>query len=281
MKKFLTFIILFGTLHAIAQVPIEVKIESRPSSQGVQSAFEVMVPQATPKDAIELWQKTIIPKSLFKKEPKMEKVKDEWIVNDLLITDITTMPLNVYTQVNSFTGNIFFRVFLKSESGFLGAQGSSPQTTDAAVKYVRDFAVELYRQAVEKELKQEEKELKGLENNLEKLHKQNKSYNNKITDAQQDEISLKKEAMQNEEILRNQQMVIQLDSSGSKGKTAQEIMEKQAKDTQKDLQKTQKSQVKYSRKFDKNVRDQKSKVAAIEKQKSRVKEVQTKLNNIK
>jgi hypothetical protein len=281
MKKFLTFIILFGTLRAVAQVPIEVKIESRPSSQGVQSAFEVMVPQATPKDAIELWDKTIIPKSLFKKEPKMEKVKDEWIVNNLLITDITTLPLNVYTQVNSFTGNIFFRVFLKSESGFLGAPGSSPQTTDAAVKYVRDFAVELYRQAVEKELKQEEKELKGLENNLDKLQKQNKSFNNKITDAQQDEISLKKEAMQNEEVLRNQQMVIQLDSSGSKGKTAQEIMEKQAKDTQKDLQKSQKSQVKYSKKFDKNVRDQKSKVAAIEKQKSRVEEVQTKLNNIK
>jgi hypothetical protein len=281
MKKFLTFIILAGTLHVNAQVPIEVKIESRPSSQGIQSAFEVMVPQATPKEAVELWQKTIIPKSLFKKEPKMEKVKDEWIVNNLLIADITTLPLNVYTQVNSFTGNIFFRVFLKTETGFLGAQGSSPQTTEAAVKFVRDFAVELYRQAVEKELKQEEKELKGLENNLEKLQKQNKSFNNKITDAQQDEISLKKEAMQNEEILRNQQMEIRLDSSGSKGKTAQEIMEKQAKDTQKDLQKSQKSQVKYSKKFDKNVRDQKNKVATIEKQKSRVREVQTKLNNIK
>ncbi len=281
MRTLLTLIFIAGFMSVAAQMPIEVKIESRPSSLGIQTAFEVLIPQATTNDAIDLWKKTIIPGGLFKKEPKMEKVKDEWIVNNVLISDITNLPLNVFTQVTSFPGNIYVRIFLQSEGGFLGSSGSSPETTDAAVRFIRNYAVDLYRKTVEKELKVEQKNLKELENDLSKLTKQNKSYNRKISEAQKDERELKVEAVQNEELLKNQENVIELDNPEGKGKTYQEQLEKQAKDTEKDLNKAQKSQKKFNRKVNKNEKAQREKSNEIEKQKIRVEEVKTKLNNIR
>jgi hypothetical protein len=281
MRTLLTILFFLGVIGLKAQINIEVKVESRPSSLGIQPAFEVMVPQATANDAIDLWKKTILPGGLFKKQPKMDKVKDEWIVNSVLISDITAMPLNVFTQVNSFTGNIFVRIFFQTEGGFLGSSGSSNETVAAATKFVRNYAVELYREAVGKELKQEEKKLTDLENDLSKLERQNKSVNNKISDAQKDEKDLKNEVLQNEELLRNQQNIIQVDSANPGTKTVQEQLEKQVKETEKDLEKTQKSQYKYDKKLSKNDRDQKDKIFEIDRQKGRVDEVRRKLDNIR
>ncbi|HPT31975.1 MAG TPA: hypothetical protein PLW67_09050 [Prolixibacteraceae bacterium] len=277
MRTICTLLFVWIVLGIQAQIPIVVKIEQRPSSQGVQPAFEVMVPQATATEAIDLWKETIMPKGLFKKGPKMEKVKDEWLVNNVLISDITSSPLNVITQVSSFTGNIYVRIFLQTETGFLGPVGSSPEAVDAANRYIRNYAVDLYRQAVTKELRQEEKELKELENSLGRLQKQNRSYNKQITEAQRDEKDLKNEALQNEELLRSQQNMITLGNTTESGK---EQLEKQVKDTHKDIDKNKKEQYKYSRKVSKNERDQRDKISAIERQKMKVEEVRKKLGGI-
>ena len=281
MRTLFTFLFFLGVLGLKAQVTIEVKVEPRPCSLGVQPAFEVMVPQATPNDAIDLWKKTILPGGLFKKEPKMDKVKDEWVVYSVIISQVNVLPVNVITQVNSFTGNIFVRIFFQTENGFLGNSGSSNESVTAASNLVRNYAVELYRQAVQKELKEEEKTLKDLENDLSRLQKQSKTYNNKITDAQKDEKDLKNEVLQNEELLRNQQNVIQVESGSLGAKTAQEQLEKQVKDTEKDLEKTQKSQYRFDKKLSKNEVEQKDKAFEIERQKARVEEVKNKLRNIK
>jgi len=263
-----------------AQVPIVVKIEQRPSSLGVQPAFEVMVPQATASEAIDLWKETILPKGLFKKNPKMEKVKDEWLVSSVLISDITSSPLNVITQVNSFTGNIYIRIFLQTENGFLGPVGSSPEAVDAATRYIRNYAVDLYRQAVTKELRAEEKELKELQNSLIRLQRNNRNYNDKISDAQKDEKDLKNEALQNEELLRSQQNMITLGNTGTNGGNPTEQLEKQVKETRKDMERNQKDQYKFSRKVSKNEREQRDKISAIERQKMKVEEVRKKLSII-
>jgi hypothetical protein len=281
MRTSFTLLLILAGLVLHAQVPIEVKIEPRPSSKGIQPSFEVMVPQATANDAIDLWKKTIIPGRLFKKTPKMEKKGDEWMVNNVLITDITAIPLNVYTQVSSFSGSIYFRAFFQAETGFLGSQESSEEVVSEASRFVRNYAVQLYRQAVGKELKQEERKLKDLENKLSRLQKQNRNFNNKISDAQRDEMDLKNEALQNEELLKNQQNIIQVDSTDLNTGKAREQMEKQVRDNQKDITKSQKSQNRYSRKAYSNQKDQKEKINQIEQQRQKVAEVQTKLDNIR
>jgi len=280
MKTFYTLLFVCMVLGLQAQVPIVVKIEQRPSSLGVQPAFEVMVPQATASEAIDLWKETILPKGLFKKNPKMEKVKDEWLVSSVLISDITSSPLNVITQVNSFTGNIYIRIFLQTENGFLGPVGSSPEAVDAATRYIRNYAVDLYRQAVTKELRAEEKELKELQNSLIRLQRNNRNYNDKISDAQKDEKDLKNEALQNEELLRSQQNMITLGNTGTNGGNPTEQLEKQVKETRKDMERNQKDQYKFSRKVSKNEREQRDKISAIERQKMKVEEVRKKLSII-
>jgi hypothetical protein len=281
MKTLFTFLFILAVSVLQAQVPIEVKVEKRPSSKGVQPSFEVMVPQATAGEAIDLWKKTIVPGKLFKKTPKMSKAQDEFIVNDVLISDITAMPLNVITQVSSFTGNIYFRAFLQTEAGFLGSDGSTEEVVSAATRYVRNYAVQLYRQAVGKELKQEEKKLKELENKQSRLQRQNKNFNNKISDARRDERDLQNEAQQNEELLNNQQNIIGVDSTDPNAKNAKDQLDKQLRDNQKDIAKTQKSQNRYSRKVYKNQKDQREKANQIERQQQKVEEVQTKLDNIR
>ncbi|HPJ78719.1 MAG TPA: hypothetical protein P5086_10110 [Prolixibacteraceae bacterium] len=280
MKRMIFLLMMAGWLGAAAQEPIEVKVEQRPSSQGVVSAFEVVVPQATPKEAIELWKKTILPGGLFKKTPKMEKVKDEWIVRDIVVRDITHLPLNAYTQVSTFPGNIYVRIFLQSEGGFLGSPGSAEATTEAATRYIREYAVALYKQAVEKELKTEEARLRKLENELNAMHRKNKSYNRKATEAQKEQGALKEEVKLQEQELENKEYIY-LENAGDNKTSPQEEMEKQLKETEKDLKKAQKSQSKFERKISKNERSQRNKEDEISKQKVKVEEVKTKLTNIR
>jgi hypothetical protein len=281
MKTLVTILFICGCMSLQAQVPIEVKVETRPCSQGVQPSFEVMVPQTTANDAIDLWKKTIIPGGLFKKKPKSDKVNDEWIAFNVLIPEINVLPVNVYTQISEFTGTIYFRVFFQADKGFIGTQGSPEATVQAASGYVRNFAVELYREAVTKELKKEEKELKNLEDNLSKLERQNKNYNEKISDAQKEEKDLKNEDLMNKELLKNQQNVIQLDSNNQNSDKVKEELEKKNRDTEKDLSKSLKAQSKFTKKVSGNERDQQDKLLAIERQKIRVAEVRKKLDNIK
>jgi len=126
----------------------------------------------------------------------------------------------------------------------------------------------------------EEKELKEQENSLVRLQRQNRSYNNKITDAQKDEKDLKNEALQNEELLRSQQNMITLGNVATDSSTARDQLEKQVKGTRKDIEKNQKDQYKFSRRVSKNEREQRDKISAIERQKMKVEEVRKKLGGI-
>ncbi len=281
MKKLFALFFLMGYLGSVAQEPIEVKVENRPSSQGVVSAFEIVVPQAKENDAIDLWKKTIMPGGLFKKNPKMQKEKDEWIVRDIVISDITSNPLNIYTQVSTFPGNIYVRIFMQSEGGFIGSAGSSPSTTEAAKKYVREYGVALYKQAVEKELRIEENKQKALENELSKMERKNKTFNKKVKSAQKDELEMKDDVRRKEVELENTPDAIQLGTTGKEKRTPQEELKKEIKSGEREIRKVQKSQSSFERRISKNEREQRGKEDEISKQKEKVAEVRAKLNNIR
>lgn len=283
MRTLLTFILLIGSYCLLAQVPIEVKVESSPCSQGTQPAFSVSVPQATADDAISMWKKTITPQNLFKKgEPKMEKVKDEWIVRDVIVSEISNYPLSIFTQISSFPGNIYIRIFMQGAGKFIGPPDSTSTTEELAARYVKRFAVQLYIDAVENELKDEEKKLQSAQNDLLRLQKSKTNYEEKVVDAKSDEKALRQEAEENDKLLKNKQEVIEMDSSDPVARAkAQKELEKQVKENQKDIRKAQKSQTSYERKISENIQEQNNKAAEIENQKSKIKDVKTKLENIR
>ncbi len=276
MRTLITFLISFAFVHAIAQEPIEVKVEQRPTSFGIQSGFEMVVPQATSDEAIDLWKKTITPKKFLKKTPKTKKIKDEWWTNNIIVSDITAMPLNAAMQVSSFPGHIYVRIFLQSEGGFIGSQGSSEKTTLAASHYIRTYGVELYRLAVEKELSAEENKLKTLENNLKRLQRKNKSYDEAITDVKQDQTSLNRDASYQNDLLNNDGR----NQLGVIGETSNEDLSKQLKSTNKELKKSEKAEKRLNKKVDKNIKEQQKMDKEIEVQREVVQQVKTKLANI-
>jgi hypothetical protein len=275
MTRLLTFLFILSLTEAFAQQPLEVKVEPRPSSHGVRPAFEVAVPQATADDAVKLWEKTLTGGGILKKSPKMENVKDEWIIRDIVIGDISPEPLNSFTQVSSFPGHIYVRIFLQKENEFLGSEGSSPQITDAASRFISNYAVELYKQAVEKELKEEEKKLTSLENDYDKMTRQNKSFNKKIDKAEKEESSLRSDLKDEKKLLKDTK------KSDSPGDLNEEELEKSIKDVNKDIKKAEKAQSKFEKKIDKNEEEQEELEEEIEIQRVKVNEVKEKLKNIR
>jgi flagellar biosynthesis GTPase FlhF len=281
MKNLIFVFLILGLFKSYAQVPLEVKIEPRPSSQGMQAAFEVIVPQATPDDAMKLWEKTITSGGLFSKSPKMENIKDEWIIKDIVIDEISPDTLNVYSQVSSFPGNIYVRIFLHNEDGFLGSPGTSEQAAGAAGSFIRNYAVELYRQAVEKELKEEENKLNSLEGDYNKMDRQNRSYNKKINKAEKEEDSLRDDLKDEKKLLKDTRKSEDSGKSTEEKEAAQEELEKNIKDVSKDIKKAEKSQSRFEKKIDKNETQQEDLEEKIEMQRERVNEVKRKLESIR
>lgn len=275
MKNYIILFILFLATTTLAQEPIEVKVKNQFSSMGTQPAFEVIVPQSTAKDAIDLFKKRISPDGLFKKTVKAEKIKDEYHINNVVIGNISSQLLNIIIQVSEFPGNINLRFFLQSEKGFVGADSLTERATDAALNYFSSFAVDLYKQAVEKELKEEENVLKSLEKDLLKLEKSNKKYNSKMSDAKTESRELRK-STENQQVRLTQSI-----EQGISVKVTDAEFQKQLKSDKKDLKKAQKAQKRYEKKADKNIDSQTKKAEEIEAQQEKIKDIKIKLENIR
>lgn len=276
MKTLLTFLISILFIQVIAQDSIKVNVEQRPTSFGIQTGFEMVVPQATPDEAIDLWKKTITPKEFLKKTPKTKKIKDEWWTNNIVVKEITSMPLTVITQISSFPGHIYVRVFFQSENGFLGSSGSAENITEAAKNYVRNYGVDLYRLAVENELNDEERKLAVLEKKLKQLERKNKSFGESISEVKQDQALLNSEVRIQSDLLNNDQT----NTIGASSQTADDELKSNLKTAEKELKRAQKAEDRYNRKIRKNEKEQRNLILDIEKQQEKVEMIKVKLNNI-
>ena len=275
MKTLLISFFCFAVVSAIGQEPIEVKIENRPSSVGVNPAFEVVVPQATPDEAIDLVKETISPRGVFKKNPKVKKVEDEWHVSGVAIDEIMSRPLDVITQVSSYTGHIYVRFFFQRDGEFIGDESFPVSTEYAAKQFVHEYAVELYTLAVEKELKEAKKDLQKLENTLDKLGRKNSSFDDKINDAQKDQNDFDYEADYQRSDLRQAKNSEELSSEELKE------LEKELKSVEKELKKAKKEEARFDRKMNKNQKEQREITREIVKQEEVIKNIKHKLANIR
>lgn len=275
MKLLVLLFALFASSSLWGQDTLQVKIEQRPTSTGIQSAFEIMIPQATQDEAIAFWKETVAPRKLFKSSPKMEKIQDEWWIRNIVINDITSVPLNSITQISSFPGHIYIRIFLQRDDSFIGSPDSPEQTTKAASDFIRNYGVDLYRLAVEKELTEEKKELRKLENELNKLSRRNKNFDGKIDDSRQDQKDFDNTADIHRTDLRQAKRTDEISSE------EREEIEKELKSAEKKLKKAQRAENRIERKMNKNEKEQRDIIRSIEKQEETVERVKEKLKNIR
>ncbi|MFZ5428719.1 MAG: hypothetical protein ACOZDD_00695 [Bacteroidota bacterium] len=288
MNKIALFILLICPLIAFGQEQITVSIQERPSSQGIQPAFEVEVPQATANDAISILERTLAPRGLFgifSKNPRLVQEKDEWIMRDVEVKKISAQALNVYAQVSAFPERIFIKIFFQEGGVFIGSKESGGATVEDATRFVRDYALAVYRDAVEKELHGEENNLRALERDLRKMGRQQNSNDRKISNMRSDNQDMRSEIRDYEMRLQRKEL---FDASGNEAQGMLEQHEADAKKLRKDIRSNQKKINrnerrinKFERQGNRNLREQGELMNTIDRQKIVVNEIKTKLQNIK
>jgi len=285
MYKLIFALLMLAGVTSIAQETIIVNIQERPSSQGLQPAFEVEIPQATSPDAVRILERMLAPRRLFSKNQKFVQEGDEWIMRNVDIKKISSSPLTVIAQVSSFPERVFVRIFFSDDQGFVGSPESMSAKTEDANRFVRDYALDVYRDAVEKELRNEQNILRSLEQDLKKMGRQQGSNERKINNLKSDNLEMRNE-------IRNYEMRLQRkDSFNATGESALIVLDQHEEDTkqlQKDIRSNQRKInrnerriSKFERQANRSVRDQRDILDQIDHQKIAVNEVETKLRNIR
>ncbi|HPF50202.1 MAG TPA: hypothetical protein PK335_01445 [Draconibacterium sp.] len=262
MKNLLFFILLFGVLNLMGQENIEVKISKLAIDSEMQSAFVVEIPQANSKDAIKIWEDQLVPRNLFdtfKKLPKMEKEdKDKWYINGVVIDAVSPDTLSVFTRITTLKDRILFAASFKSENGFIGNDPSNTSLVERTSSYLRSYAIEAYRQAVQNELDGLEKDLKKMENDYSGYEKDNRKLNRKTTKIQS-----------------NLNTLVETNPLNSPATSA--TSEEQIKE----IKKEEKALKKHSKQVDKNENKQDKLAREIKKKQDEIKDVKQKLRKIK
>ncbi len=262
MKYFIFSVLLFGTLYINAQENIEVKMSELAIDSLMQPAFVVEIPQADDKTAIKMWEDQLVPKNLlstFKKLPSMEKEdKGKWQINGIVIDEICPDTLTVFTRITSLKDRISFAALFKTPAGFIGSNENN-QMEQRTSAYLRSYAVQVYKEAVQKELDDLEKELKKMENNYSGYDKDNRKLERKSTEG--------------ESALKTMNASVETSTSV--------LTEEQMKEKQKEIKKEEKALKKYTNQMDRNSDKQKKLSKEIKNQEEEIKATKEKLRNIK
>lgn len=274
-------------MHVLAQEEIVVKMQERPSSRGLQTAFEVEVPQAQADDAIRILENTLAPggfTGLFKKRPKLVRENDEWIMRDVELKSIASEPLTVYAQVTSFPERIFVRLFFEGDQGFAGSSESTINTGRAS-QYVRDYGVKVYRDAVEQELKREKGVLSRFQKDLKKMGRQQSNTDRRISNMKSVIADLERENAELNMRSQRKESVI-LEGAGAQAMKKQHDedaaqLQKQIRSNEKKIRSNSRKISRSERKGTRNLRDQADILNQIDQQKLVIREVESRLRNIR
>ena len=272
-KNFLlSIVVLFHLLSVSSQVSAQNKIDvtviQAQMSKGMQPCYITNVPRGVLQDVQADWSRKL-------QENNKLKVAD--INGELVFTGIKTEIYNdtitIYTLLIEKEDWIVMNVFVEINSVFFSptedkTQLSAEKTDNAIKAYIREFAVEQYQLAATEDLEVEQKLLAQMQDEYEKLGKENEqlekeisNLENDIEQAERDVSSVEKEIdLKNQEILTH--------TTGMQSIT-QSADRKAAEDKKKDLDKEKDKLEKERKGYKDDISDMKSK---IEKDKEYIEE---------
>ncbi len=289
----LSFSILMLTVFG--QKPVKVIEIKDAMTKGTNSGMFTDIHQAELKDVQKEWEKLIKDGS----KSKIEDDNGEISIQAAEIDMIHSSPINVYSRLQGIENGVRLVAFFEIGDEFISSKGDE-RKYDQAVKFVRKFSVDMYRAAVEEEVKEEEKVMKDLKSDLKKLENEKEKLvklieNNKKgigkanSDIDQNEYDQKvKEAE-----IENQIVVVErLDGAiEDQQKEAEKLLkklrgekeklEKQNKKYHENINKMEGEIEQAEREIDTNADDQRKKNKEIDQQKDTVDDVQDKLRRIK
>ncbi|MDW8418507.1 MAG: hypothetical protein RML37_03740 [Chitinophagales bacterium] len=278
-----------------AQADLQITTEVRSFSKGNYSSYQVTIPQASLRDTEREWMRYLRRGS--KARPEM--INGEIIQRGAVDKNVSPAPFIVYSKLLETGKEVILTAwFTDNDTLFYSAAQSSDR--DIAVrKYLRDFAVLAYRNALSAELSREKQKLNALEEALEALIRSEERARRKINEHQRSIERNESAVRLNETEQKNK-----INQIAQQKRTAESLRSmpeaykaalKTAEQYESDLKKLQREHEKLHRGADSRRRDIRTLEREIEKSKSEqevkkaqiasqtatVRSVEEKLNNIR
>lgn len=228
---------LIGVLKAQEIVKVEQSVINQ--AEGSIPALKVKIFQANMEDVIKEWGKLVISETDKKSRKKPVVSKNDYAIDSVNLTQITDKPLKVISLFIQNDWGVEMITALKSEGSYLDS--TNQLVYQRASRFIRDFALSEYHEAVEVELSDEERELKALENRLDQLIKDNtglrkdiSSYEQDIVDANE-EIAIQKanRETKNNQIMEQESIISRVRGDKLMVKEQKQILNELKRDRQK------------------------------------------------
>lgn len=295
MHKVLLALFCFISVSALAQKTIFIDEAIRPMSKDSQSSFMVEIPQAKLAETQKDWLKYISTGS----KGKATVVNGENLQPAAVVKNISANPVNIYSKLLETTDGVRLTAwFTENDTVFMSAQLNGDQ--DLAIqKYLRDFAVKKYQDAVKAELAVQQEILNGMNKDLKDLIKEEEKSGKKVSESNRaiqksnDNIATNNADIQaaSYKISDQKGMVERTAADKNAQKGAKQTL-KDLENNKKKLQKANESENKNIDAMNKAIREEERKIAEakdkvtaktaqIEQQKQNVADTQKKLDGIK
>lgn len=294
IASFLLFLLL--SIPAFSQVNIEVNEEDKSFSRGNFKAFTVDIPQATWKMVMSDWR------SFLKQQSKKSTTEKngEVMLPVSFIGRLGTDSLSVYATVATKETSTTLIAFYFIKDSIPVNTLTATEKTASIKSFMREFAVNEYKQAVEKELNEAEKQLRNLENAVDKIENENESLrkdinqNERANDRKRNDISTNEQEQKLKSDAIIQQKALLMNFKGTLEERDKE--EKKLSSLEKEKKKLEKANESMHEKIDDNDSENRSlqkridknnednipaAKAAVNSQKNVVMQIREKLNNIK
>jgi len=281
-----------------AQVNIVVEETDREFSRGTKPAFVVEIPENKLKDVERDWVKYLNTNSA--KGFKPETVNGEVIMRGAQNKNLSPSPVVVYSRLLETPAGVRLTAWLSLDDSTFISKATGTDIDIAANKYVRDFAVEQYKEVVKRELGREVDKLKKMEGELkgfvsdEDKAKKKINANDREIERNRSQIAINRgdETRKNEQISTQKAVVDNTRQAyGNTNKEAKKALD----DLEKERKKIQSSSEKLNKEIDnlqKEIREEERKITQsqqaqsqksdeIEAQKRVVRATEDKLNGIR
>jgi len=167
--------------------------ETASMKEGAHNAFVIELEGADKKVAEEVWKKMIGQHGKVKRDRKAKEWKSESII---LPSIKKNYNINVTAKVEDLRGNARLYTWIKMDGNFI----NSDENTDEArgvKELLEEYALEVEKAMIAKEVEWEQKKLNDLDKDLSKLIKKNEGYHKDIEKAEKAILEAEKNIEQN------------------------------------------------------------------------------------
>lgn len=281
---------------AFAQRNIEVTETEQSMSKGLKHAFTTVIPKTKVKEAECEWKKYLKKKS----KGSYKESNGEFVLSKTVVSEISTDSVLIYTLFSSLNDtDVNMTSLYTPDDSMFYASAENPVISANIKTFMRNFAVNRYRDAVADRLKKANKKLTTLEKEFSSLEKENSNYEKKIKKNERKIERLKDDVKSNQQLkeLNNlaifqQKKALATFITPSELKTSQEknlkSLEKEKKKLDKkneslheDIEEYEEDNKEYLKKINTNISDNfPVKQAQIKAQKDEISGIELRLNNI-